>query len=159
MGTCLTYTCAAAKAAMRYCLEQFGPTLKDPLSYLPGPELTDELSQRMIDGAEDLTDGRSIHEMEILRDKCIIDIIKALSKNDMGAGRVLNKDYNTQKSRGLITGVNVPQWPETAQSYQKERFLHYGRDHRVDSGRNGVIRTWRSYHLECQPGGEEVQER
>lgn len=104
MGTCLTYHMCGGEGGMRYCLEQFGPTLKDPLSYLPGPELTDELSQRMIDGAEDLTDGRSIHEMEILRDKCIIDIIKALSKNDMGAGRVLNKDYNTQKSRGLITG-------------------------------------------------------
>jgi carnitine 3-dehydrogenase len=102
MGTCLSYTLGGGEGGMEYLLEQFGPTIKDPLSYLIGPDLTPELSKTMIDGSKELLEGRSIQEMERLRDDCMVDIIKALSKHDYAAGKVLNNDMKVQKERGLI---------------------------------------------------------
>lgn len=102
MGTCLSYTLGGGEGGMEYLLEQFGPTIKDPLSYLTGPDLTPELTQTLIDGSEDLLGGRSIKEMERLRDDCMVDIIKALSKHDYAAGKILNNDMETQRRRGLI---------------------------------------------------------
>ncbi len=102
MGTSLSYTLGGGEGGMEYLLEQFGPTIKDPLSYLIGPDLTPELTQTLIDGSQDLLEGRSIKEMEQLRDDCMVDIIKALSKHDYAAGKILNDDMKTQRSRGLI---------------------------------------------------------
>lgn len=92
MGTCLTYHLGGGQGGMKHLLEHFGPSLKDPISYMVAPELTDELSQKLIDGVEEETDGMSIDELSALRDDCLIGIIKVLSEFNYGSGKVLNED-------------------------------------------------------------------
>jgi len=89
MGTNLTYHLAGGEAGMRAMLKQFGPALKLPWTKLEAPELTDDLIDRMVDGTKAQAGDRSIAELETLRDNCLIDIMRALEKYKIGAGRVL----------------------------------------------------------------------
>ena len=47
MGTFLTYTLAGGNAGMRHFMAQFGPALQLPWTYLPAPELTEALIDRV----------------------------------------------------------------------------------------------------------------
>ena len=87
---------------MAHLLDHFGPTLKDPLSYLIGPDLTPELRESMINGVEEETDGKSVEELEAIRDSCMIEIMKALSKVDYASGKVLNEEKVRLKAKGLL---------------------------------------------------------
>lgn len=89
MGTCLTFHLAGGKAGMRHMLEQFGPALELPWTKLKAPELTETLIDRMVEGTQAQADGRSIEELEQLRDDCLIGIMEVLKAHDHGAGRVL----------------------------------------------------------------------
>ncbi|MFT7246093.1 MAG: carnitine 3-dehydrogenase [Candidatus Azotimanducaceae bacterium] len=91
MGTCLTFHLAGGQGGMKYMLEQFGPALKLPWTHLEAPELTDELIARMVDGTSAQAKGQSIEDLEKLRDNCLIDIMKALSKFQVGAGKLIQK--------------------------------------------------------------------
>lgn len=92
MGTCLTFHLAGGEEGMRHMLEQFGPALKLPWTKLVAPELNDTLIDRMVEGTQEQAAGRSITELEQLRNDCLIDIMRALRQHDVGAGRVLAKD-------------------------------------------------------------------
>ncbi len=74
---------------MRHMLEQFGPALKLPWTHLEAPELTDELIDRMVTGTEEQAAGRSVEELERLRDDCLIDIMRALERYKVGAGALI----------------------------------------------------------------------
>ncbi len=50
MGTFLTYTLAGGNAGMRHFMAQFGPALQLPWTYLPAPELTEALIDRVVEG-------------------------------------------------------------------------------------------------------------
>lgn len=89
MGTCLTFHLAGGEAGMRHMLEQFGPALKLPWTKLEAPELTETLIDRMVEGTQAQAEGRSIEELEKLRDDCLIGIMEVLRAHDHGAGRVL----------------------------------------------------------------------
>ena len=91
MGTCLTFHLAGGKGGMQHMLEQFGPALKLPWTHLEAPELTDQLISRMVDGTEKQADGRSVTELEHLRDNCLIDIMNALERYKAGAGALVEK--------------------------------------------------------------------
>ena len=86
MGVCLTFHLAGGEQGMKHMLEQFGPALQLPWTYLQAPELTDELSARMIAGTDAQADGQSVQDLERLRDNCLIDILDVLSKYDYSAG-------------------------------------------------------------------------
>ena len=86
MGVCLTFHLAGGEQGMKHMLEQFGPALQLPWTYLQAPELTDELSARMIAGTDAQTDGQSVQDLERLRDNCLIEILDVLSKYDYSAG-------------------------------------------------------------------------
>jgi carnitine 3-dehydrogenase len=88
MGTCLTFHLAGGESGMRHMLEQFGPALELPWTKLKAPELTETLIDRMVDGTEAQADGRSIEDLEKLRDDCLIGILEVLKAHDHGAGRV-----------------------------------------------------------------------
>lgn len=88
MGTCLTFHLAGGEAGMRHMLEQFGPALELPWTKLKAPPLTDELIDRMVEGTQAQAAGRSIKELEALRDDCLIGIMEVLRARGHGAGAV-----------------------------------------------------------------------
>lgn len=102
MGTCLTFHLGGGPGGMTHLLDHFGSTLKDPLSYLIGPDLTPELRTAMIEGVEKETDGMSIEELETVRDNCMIEIMRALSVVDYASGKVINDEKKRLKERGLL---------------------------------------------------------
>jgi len=91
-GTCLQFHLAGGVGGMRHMLEQFGPALKLPWTKLEAPELTQELIDRMVDGTEAQAAGRSVRELERIRDDCLIAIMQALRPAGEGAGEIVARD-------------------------------------------------------------------
>ncbi len=89
MGTNLTFHLAGGQQGMRHMLHQFGPALQLPWTKLVAPELTDELVDAMADGCLEQADGRSINELERLRDDYVINVMRSLRPLDLGAGRLI----------------------------------------------------------------------
>lgn len=92
MGTCLAFHTAGGDAGMRDFMKQFGPALKLPWTKLEAPELTDELIEKMTTGTRRQAAGRTVKELEQLRDDCLIAIMQALRRYKVGAGSVLARD-------------------------------------------------------------------
>ena len=76
---------------MAHMLEQFGPALKLPWTHLEAPELTDELIEKMVQGTQEQAQGQSIQALEQLRDDCLIDVMRALNKFKVGAGKLVRE--------------------------------------------------------------------
>ena len=89
MGTFLLYRLAGGEAGMRHFLDQFGPALKLPWTRLEGPELTDELADRIAAQSDAQAGGRTVRELARLRDDCLVSVMQALRTHDHGAGAVL----------------------------------------------------------------------
>ncbi len=89
MGTNLIYHLAGGELGMRHMLAQFGPALKWPWTKLEAPELTDRLVDRMVEGTAAQAAGRSIRELERLRDGYLVAVQQALCQFDIGAGSTL----------------------------------------------------------------------
>jgi carnitine 3-dehydrogenase len=75
MGAFLSLHLAGGDRGMEHAFEQFGPTLKLPWTKLRAPELTPELTKRVVDGTNALTNGRSVKELERWRDAQLIRIM------------------------------------------------------------------------------------
>jgi carnitine 3-dehydrogenase len=80
MGTFLTYTLAGGNAGMRHFMAQFGPALQLPWTYLPAPELTDTLIDRVVEGTAEQQGSRSIAELERYRDDCLLAVLGAIKE-------------------------------------------------------------------------------
>ncbi len=91
MGMNLIYHLAGGETGMRHMLHQFGPALKWPWTKLEAPELTEELIDRMVTGTQQQAAGRSIRELERLRDNYLVAIQQVLRQFDIGAGSTLRK--------------------------------------------------------------------
>jgi carnitine 3-dehydrogenase len=89
MGTNLIYHLAGGEPGMRHMLRQFGPCLKWPWTKLEAPELTEELIDKMVAGTQSQAAGRSIRELERLRDHYLVAIQQVLREYDIGAGATL----------------------------------------------------------------------
>jgi carnitine 3-dehydrogenase len=89
MGTNLIYHLAGGETGMRHMLRQFGPALKWPWTRLEAPELTEELIDKMVAGTEAQAAGRSIRELERLRDDYLVAIQQVLREYNIGAGATL----------------------------------------------------------------------
>jgi carnitine 3-dehydrogenase len=89
MGTNLIYHLAGGETGMRHMLRQFGPCLKWPWTKLEAPELTEGLIDRMVEGTQAQAAGRSIRDLERLRDDYLVDIQQVLRKYNIGAGATL----------------------------------------------------------------------
>jgi carnitine 3-dehydrogenase len=89
MGTNLIYHLAGGESGMRHMLAQFGPCLKWPWTKLEAPELTESLIDRMVEGTQAQAAGRSIRELERLRDDYLVAIQQVLRQYDIGAGATL----------------------------------------------------------------------
>jgi carnitine 3-dehydrogenase len=89
MGTNLIYHLAGGEPGMRHMLRQFGPCLKWPWTKLEAPELTEGLIDKMVDGTQAQAAGRSIRELERLRDDYLVAIQQVLREYNIGAGATL----------------------------------------------------------------------
>lgn len=89
MGTNMIYHLAGGQPGMRHMLAQFGPALKWPWTKLEAPELTESLIDKMVEGTQAQAAGRSIRELERLRDDYLVAIQQVLRQYDIGAGSTL----------------------------------------------------------------------
>ena len=90
MGMNQIYMLGGGEGGARHFMKQFGPALDLPWTYLKAPELTDEIIDRFADGTEEQASGRSIREMEAIRDECMVAVQQVLAKHNMGSGTALN---------------------------------------------------------------------
>jgi carnitine 3-dehydrogenase len=116
MGMNLIYHLAGGETGMRHMLHQFGPALKWPWTKLEAPELTEELIDRMVTGTQEQAAGRSIRELERLRDNYLVAIQQVLRQFDIGAGSTLRKLeerlYREAGSKPAVGG-NLPRYETT----------------------------------------------
>ncbi len=124
MGTNQIYHLAGGEPGMRHMLHQFGPCLKWPWTKLEAPELTEQLIDRMVEGTAEQAAGRSIRELERLRDDYLVAIQQVLRQFDIGAGRTLKaleaRLYNEAAAKApagtpgaplrLVDTVVRPEW-------------------------------------------------
>src|SRR5450631_1799612 len=89
MGTNMIYHLAGGESGMRHMLAQFGPCLKWPWTKLEAPELSEQLIDRMVEGTQAQANGRSIRELERLRDDYLVAIQQVLRQFNIGAGSTL----------------------------------------------------------------------
>jgi carnitine 3-dehydrogenase len=111
MGTNLIYHLAGGETGMRHMLRQFGPCLKWPWTKLEAPELTEELINKMVAGTHEEAAGRSIRDLERLRDDYLVAIQQVLREYDIGAGATLRRleerlyQSAADRARGGIEGA------------------------------------------------------
>ena len=110
MGTNLIYHLAGGEPGMRHMLRQFGPCLKWPWTKLEAPELTEELIDKMVEGTQAQAKGRSIREIERLRDDYLVAIQQVLRQFNIGAGSTLRAveerlyEQNAAQARVAVGG-------------------------------------------------------
>jgi 3-hydroxyacyl-CoA dehydrogenase/alpha-ketoglutarate-dependent taurine dioxygenase len=108
MGTFLVYRIAGGEAGMRHFMAQFGPALQWPWSRLTDvPELTDELLDRLVAQSDEQAAGRSIRELEALRDDCLVAVMRGLRDVGFGAGEVVADYEHRLAVRARGGGVSV----------------------------------------------------
>ena len=100
MGTCLSFHMAGGSKGMEDFLRQFGPALKLPWTRLEAPELSDALIGKLADGTRRQAAGRSVMELERLRDECLVAIMQALKRFEIGAGKTLAVNEARSASAG-----------------------------------------------------------
>lgn len=75
MGPCLTFHLAGGGGGMAHMLDHFGAALLEPWTRLQAPPLTAELRDQMIEGCLREADGRSVAELERLRDGFLAELL------------------------------------------------------------------------------------
>ncbi len=91
MGLFETYRIAGGEAGMAHFIEQFGPALKWPWTKLMDvPELSDELVNRIAEQSDTQSGRYGIRQLERIRDDNLVAMLRALKRQNWGAGRLLN---------------------------------------------------------------------
>src|SRR5579859_6811937 len=75
MGPCLTFHLAGGNGGMAYMLDHFGAALLEPWTRLEAPPLTADLRERMVEGCLREAAGRSVAELEQLRDEFLAELL------------------------------------------------------------------------------------
>jgi len=102
MGSFLVYRLGGGEAGMRHFLEQFGPSLKWPWTKLTDvPEFDQALIEKIAAQSDAQAAGRSIRELERIRDDGLVAIIKGLKSLDWGAGALLSEYEAAERSKPL----------------------------------------------------------
>ena len=89
MGSFMVYRVAGGEGGFRHFMAQFGPSLKWDWTRFDGPDLTDDLLDRLTAQSDAQAGARSINELEKLRDDCLVSVLQGLRQNDYAAGAVL----------------------------------------------------------------------
>ena len=88
---------AGGKGGAKHFIEQFGPALEWPWSHLKAPKLSKKIINRFVKGVNEQAEGRSVKELEKIRDDCLVAVQRVLAKHDIGAGKTLNKFLKNNK--------------------------------------------------------------
>ena len=126
MGTNLIYHLAGGEPGMRHMLRQFGPALKWPWTKLEAPELTEQLIDRMVEGTQQQAAGRSIRELERLRDDYLVAIQQVLRQFNIGAGATLRAleerlyEASATAARGTLTGASAEEGRDALRRHETE---------------------------------------
>jgi len=97
MGSFLTYRIGGGEAGMGHFMAHFGPALRLPWTKLMDvPELTDALLDKIVAQSDAQADGRSVRELERLRDDCLVAVLQALGPQRVGAGAGLDDPQRAQ---------------------------------------------------------------
>ncbi len=84
MGPCLTFHLAGGGGGMAHMLDHFGAALEEPWTRLQAPPLTLELRDRMIEGCLRQAGGRSVAELERMRDEFLAELLTLLERHAFG---------------------------------------------------------------------------
>ena len=135
MGTFLTYRIAGGEEGMRHFLAQFGPALQWPWTKLMDvPELDDALLDKLAAQSDEQAAGRTVRELERLRDDCLVSILKALRTHGEGAGATLARwersrlqepDLEREPTAPLrlLEAVVAPDWIDYNGHMTESRYL------------------------------------
>lgn len=77
---------AGGPGGMRHTIEHFGPAMEEPWSYMQAPKLTRDLMESVITQTEAQAGGKSVRELQQIRDRCLVEILKGLAKHGVAAG-------------------------------------------------------------------------
>jgi carnitine 3-dehydrogenase / betainyl-CoA thioesterase len=100
MGTFQVYRIAGGEAGMQHFLSQFGPSLKWPWTKLMDvPELDEDFVRQIADQSDAQAGDLSIRDLERIRDRGLVGILKVLQDLEWGAGQVLG-DYEAAMASG-----------------------------------------------------------
>jgi len=101
MGLFETYRIAGGEAGMAHFIAQFGPCLEWPWTKLMDvPELTDELIATIAQQSDEQSGHHTIRELERIRDKNLIGIMRVQKDNNWGVGELLNQHDQRLKQLG-----------------------------------------------------------
>jgi carnitine 3-dehydrogenase len=90
MGLFETYRIAGGEGGMAHFVEQFGPALKWPWTKLMDvPDMTPDFAAKIGAQSDAQSGARSIRELERLRDRNLVAILRALKREGSGAGQVI----------------------------------------------------------------------
>jgi carnitine 3-dehydrogenase len=105
MGTFLTYRIAGGEGGMRHFMSQFGPALRWPWSRLTDvPDLNAELIDLIATQSDEQAAGRSVRDLERLRDDCLVAVLQGLRSQGFGAGLAV-ADYERKLLDRVHAGV------------------------------------------------------
>jgi carnitine 3-dehydrogenase len=90
MGSNQLYALAGGEGGARHFMEHFAPALELPWSHMKAPQLTEQIIDRYVNGTDAQAGGRSVRELEKVRDECLVAVQRVLAKYDIGAGKALN---------------------------------------------------------------------
>jgi carnitine 3-dehydrogenase len=140
MGTFLTYRLAGGEAGMRHFIAQFGPTLKLPWTKLTDvPELDQPLLDKLVGQSDAQAAGRSIEELELIRDDCLVAVLQGLKGQGFGAGEVIARVEHglidaaanagddrlpTGEPLRLHEAIVAPEWIDYNGHLTESRYLH-----------------------------------
>ena len=129
MGTNQIYHLAGGESGMRHMLHQFGPCLKWPWTKLEAPELTEQLIDRMVEGTAEQAAGRSIRDLEKLRDGYLVAVQQVLKQFDIGAGGTLKaletRLYRDAAARAPSPPADPSQPPRLIQRAVRPEWIDY----------------------------------
>ena len=93
MGLFETFRLAGGEEGMAHFIRQFGPCLKWPWTKLMDvPDMTEELVQKIAEQSDAQSGQHSIRELEWIRDRNLVGMLRSLKERDWGAGRILNQN-------------------------------------------------------------------
>lgn len=91
MGLFETFRLAGGEGGMAHFIRQFGPCLSWPWTKLMHvPELTEGLVQKIATQSDDQSGDCTIRELEAIRDRNLVGIMRSLKERDFGVGKTLN---------------------------------------------------------------------
>jgi carnitine 3-dehydrogenase len=103
MGLFETYRVAGGEAGMKHFMAQFGPALKWPWTRLMDVPDFDEALVDLIAGQSDAqSGGYSIRQLERIRDKNLVAMMRALKGQNWGAGALLKAHDDTLRSGTVL---------------------------------------------------------